>query len=302
MREEFAHILEEVLKGRGAQYERELDGRRIVRRFEPKERLILLGGGHIARPLCRLGSMLDFEVTVVDDRPSFANSSRFPDAAKVLCSSFEKAIRDLALKSGDYVCVITRGHRYDGECLRAILAGTEVLYLGMIGSKRRVAGLLHQLEEEGFDPERLSRIHSPIGLKIGAKTPAEIAVSICAEIIECRHLRQVEEDPSVLQRTDTDLPLLRFLAEDPSPGALMTVVSTSGSTPVGTGAMMAIDNAGRIFGTIGGGCGEAEAMRKARQIIGSGSSCICEVDMTADPASEEGMVCGGKMRVLVEDK
>ena len=113
MREEFAHILEEVLKGRGAQYERELDGRRIVRRFEPKERLILLGGGHIARPLCRLGSMLDFEVTVVDDRPSFANSSRFPDAAKILCSSFEKAVRDLALKSGDYVCVITRGHRYD---------------------------------------------------------------------------------------------------------------------------------------------------------------------------------------------
>ena len=299
--QEFTRILQETAAGRAAALEREAEGTRWRRRFVPEDRLILLGGGHIALPLCNMAAMLDFAVTVVDDRPAFANTGRFPAAARVVCDGFASALEGLRIRPTDYVCVITRGHRWDGDCLRVILRGESPFYLGMIGSKRRVTGLLKLLEEEGFDSARLAAIHTPIGLKIGAETPAEIAVSICAELVQERRRRKPEADAELLERTDTDFALLRFLAEDPAPGALMTVLSTRGSTPVESGAIMAIDDTGRTFGTIGGGCGEAEVMRTARRLIGTGRSTIVEVDMSNDLAMEEGMVCGGRMLVLAED-
>lgn len=297
---EFSHILAETGAGRAASLVREEEGTRYVRRFVPEERLILLGGGHIARPLCAMGAMLGFSVTVVDDRPAFANAARFPDAAHIVCDGFAAAIETLCIRPTDYVCVITRGHRWDGECLRVLLRGDMPFYLGMIGSRRRVTSLLKLLAEEGFDSGRLADIHTPIGLKIGAETPAEIAVSICAELVQTRRAGSGRE-ADTLQRTDTDPALLAFLAEDAAPGALMLVLATSGSTPVEAGAIMAIDDTGRSFGTIGGGCGEAEVMRAARRLIGTGHSTIVEVDMSNDLAEEEGMVCGGRMRVLAED-
>ena len=301
IRKEAVRVLRETEAGRASEITKEIDGERYVRRFIPEERLILLGGGHIAVPLCKMASMLDFAVTVVDDRPSFANSARFSDTAQVICESFAKAIEDLQIRPSDYVCVITRGHRWDGECLRQILRGEYPSYLGMIGSRRRVTGLLGLLREEGFDAERLAAIHTPIGLKIGAETPAEIAVSICAELVQHRRSHPAEEDDAVLERTDTNFELLRFLAEGKAPAALMTVISTMGSTPVESGAIMIMDSLGRTIGTVGGGCGEAEVMTAARHLIGTGQAKIIEVDMTNDIAEEEGMVCGGKMRVLIED-
>lgn len=105
-----------------------------------------------------MASMLDFSVTVVDDRIAFANSERFPEATQVTCNSFRSAISDLKIRATDYVCVITRGHRWDGECLREILSGTLPSYLGMIGSKRRVEGLLGVLAGEGFSTDLLDCI------------------------------------------------------------------------------------------------------------------------------------------------
>lgn len=301
IREDFARVLHETEAGRAAEITKEIDGERCVRRFIPEDRLILLGGGHIALALCKMAAMLDFAVTVVDDRPSFANSERFPDAARVVCDGFAAAIEGLRVRPTDYICVITRGHRWDGECLRQILKGEYPSYLGMIGSRRRVTGLLGLLREEGYDADKLAAIHTPIGLKIGAETPAEIAVSICAELVQHRRSRPAEEDGAVLERTDTDFELLRFLAEGKAPAALMTVISTMGSTPAESGAIMVMDALGKTIGTIGGGCGEAEVMTAARRLIGSGQRRIVEVDMTNDIAEEEGMVCGGKMRVLIED-
>ena len=299
--QEFARVLREVEAGRTSSIERLVNGKRYVRRFDPGNRLILLGGGHIAVPLCTIASLLDFPVTVVDDRLSFANSSRFPTAAHVICNDFTSAIRELNIRPTDYICIITRGHRWDGDCLRAILPGIMPSYLGMIGSRRRVMGLLKLLTEEGFDEERLAMIHTPIGLKIGAETPAEIAVSICAEMIQHRRSHSIEESDEVLDRTDTDFPMLNFLAENHIPSALITVISTHGSTPVKSGTIMAMEKIGRSFGSIGGGCGEAEVMRVAREMIGTGGSQVVEIEMSNDIAGDEGMVCGGSMRVLVED-
>lgn len=299
--QDFQELLDMLERGETPRLTRSADGQTYTRLFLPESRLILLGGGHIAQPLCAMASMLDFAVTVVDDRIRFANSERFPEADRVICDSFSAAISDLHISAADYVCVITRGHRWDGECLRQILSGTLPSYLGMIGSRRRVEGLLHLLAGEGFAPEYLARIHAPIGLRINAQTPAEIALSICGEMIAHRR-EYVRDDQNIsLSQTNTDYAMLRFLAENTQPKACALVLSSTGSTPVKPGAMMAIDYLGNGCGTIGGGCSEAAVMSRARKIMGTGKSCVMEIDMTNEVAESEGMVCGGTMRILLED-
>ena len=271
------------------------------RKFVPQERLIVLGGGHISQPVCRIASMLDFAVTVVDDRPMFANYERFPDAENVICEAFRKAIQELHIRENDYVCVITRGHQWDGECLREILSGQMPSYLGMIGSRRRVKGLYDVLQKEGFSRTLLESIHSPIGLSIQAVTPAEIGVSICAELIAHRRsaVAKAAESP-VLEQTDVNRKMLDFAIHGDTPKAIMTVIGTKGSTPAPSGAMMVIDVLGETRGTIGGGCSEAEVIGLARRIAAEGGSEIAHIDMTNEAAAQEGMACGGIMEVLVE--
>lgn len=132
----------------------------------PEERMIVLGGGHIAKPVCEFAARVGFAVTVCDDRPEFANRENFPLAEQVICDSFQNAIRNLHVTPMDYVVIITRGHRYDADCLRILLAGTMPAYLGLIGSRRRVKGLLAMLAEEGYSAEAMNRICTPIGLPI----------------------------------------------------------------------------------------------------------------------------------------
>lgn len=296
---EVDQILKELQKGKAAYLRRDINGRLFLRKFSPTERLIILGGGHIAQPLSKIASLLDDQVIVVDDRLSFANYERFPDAVQVICDDFAKAISDLKLLPSDYVCIITRGHKHDGVCLREILSGDFPFYLGMIGSPHRVGGLFSALKEEGYNQELLARIHTPIGLKINAITPSEIALSICAELVSRRRCL-LPDDDNTLPQSNTDVSLLKFLMAESGPRAWMLVLETEGSTPVKAGAIMAIDLYGNTYGTIGGGCSESELIAKARRLIRHGGSEIAEVDMTNDIASEEGMVCGGTMRVLIE--
>ena len=267
----------------------------------PQERLIVLGGGHIALPVCRFGAACGFSVCVADDRPDFANSARFPEAAAVLCDSFENAIRSFAVTPFDYVVVITRGHRHDADCLRALLPGPCPAYLGMIGSRRRTKGLLEMLREEGFDEERLSGICTPIGLNIGAVTPAEIAVSILSEVIAYKRLPEHGAPGRYCNDSDVELSTLRYLAENREPKAVVTVIETKGSTPRGAGAKMAVSPLGKVTGSIGGGCSEAAVIQDARRIIGTGRYKLVDIDLTGEVAESDGMVCGGTMRVLVED-
>lgn len=291
-----------VAEGKEAALTFTADGEEYLRSFHPPERLILLGCGNIGQELCRYAADLGFTVTAVDERPGFANRTLMPDAAEILCSDFPDAIRRLQITERDYVCVITRGHRFDADCLREILPGAYPRYLGMIGSKRRVALLMKQLESEGFGPDALKRIHAPIGISINALTVKEIAISIVAELIQCRRAgldRRSKE--TRLTAEDIDLRLLEFLTCDETPKALLLVYETSGSTPVKSGAMMAVDKVGRTVGTIGGGCGEGAVLKDAYRIIGSGTQCTVTVDMSNDIAEEEGMVCGGEMKVLIAD-
>lgn len=149
------------------------------------QRLIIVGAGHIAQPLAMLGSMLGFHVTVIDDRASFASRERFPTANEVIVAPFERAIESLGLDRHCYLISVTRGHAFDEQVVRAALA-TPCGYVGMIGSRRRVKATLDRIQESGILAERVSQVHAPLGLDIGAETPAEIAVAIISEIIRER--------------------------------------------------------------------------------------------------------------------
>jgi len=151
----------------------------------PPPQLLIFGGGHISQPLTVIAALAGFQVTVVDDRPLFANRQRFRHADKIICCEFKDALWQVSIHSETYIVIVTWGHRSDEECLRGVL-DKKAAYIGMIGSLRRVKGIKNRLKEEGIDKESLRRIFSPIGLSIGAQTPGEIAVSIMAEIISVR--------------------------------------------------------------------------------------------------------------------
>jgi xanthine dehydrogenase accessory factor len=157
------------------------------------QRLIIVGAGHIAQPLARLGSMLGFHVTVIDDRASFANRERFPNADQIIVRPFAAAIESLELDRHCYLLSVTRGHAFDEEVLRTALKRRNGAFIGMIGSRRRVRATLERIAEDGIPAAELDEVHAPLGADIGAETPAEIAVSIIAEII--RERRTGVRDP-----------------------------------------------------------------------------------------------------------
>jgi len=153
----------------------------------PPDELVIVGAGHIARPLCRFGAMLGFRVVVLDDRPEFATRERFPDAVRVVRADFSDPFRDVDLGMGTHLVLVTRGHKYDYDALRdVLLRGVDLAYIGMVGSQRRVRAALEQLVKEGLPRERLEQVYAPIGLDIGAETPEEIAISIIAELVRIR--------------------------------------------------------------------------------------------------------------------
>ena len=149
---------------------------------ERPETLVIIGGGHVGKALATIGHLCGFSVEVVDDRPEYANAERFPEADRVTCGRFEEVLADYPIDDNTYVVCVTRGHRHDETSLR-LVAESAAAYIGMIGSRRRVGAVLQHLVEEGVSREAVERVHTPIGIDIGAETPEEIAVSVMAEII-----------------------------------------------------------------------------------------------------------------------
>jgi xanthine dehydrogenase accessory factor len=151
----------------------------------PEEKLLILGGGHVGRALAGFAAALDFTVTVVDDRPEFAAPDRFPPSVAALCGSYGEILRGFPFDAATYVVIVTRGHLYDLECVRAVL-GRRCRYAGFIGSARKTRLLLEQVRSEGFPAEKIDALHAPIGVDIKAETPEEIAISILGEMIAVR--------------------------------------------------------------------------------------------------------------------
>lgn len=160
----------------------------LFERIEAEPRLVIAGAGHVGASLARLAALVGYRVTLIDDRPEFVSRELFSAANEasielVTASNWSEAIRQAAGNGrGVSVAIVTRGHKQDEECLRAIAAiGPD--YVGMIGSKRRTNIVLEKLREEGFDPSSLTSVRAPIGLDLAAVSPEEVALAILAEIV-----------------------------------------------------------------------------------------------------------------------
>jgi xanthine dehydrogenase accessory factor len=151
----------------------------------PSPRLYIIGAGHVGWHLAKAAADAAFRIHVIDDREKFASRERFPAADEILVEPIAEWLHRAELPSSAYAVIVTRGHQNDLDAMRA-LAARDLKYLGLIGSRAKIARIRTVLLGEGMPPECLDRVHAPIGLDIGAVTPAEIAISILAELIAVR--------------------------------------------------------------------------------------------------------------------
>ncbi len=263
----------------------------LIERLEPKITLVLCGGGHIAKELYQVARQLGMEVAILDDRKEFCNSDLYGEAT-LYCAPFAKTLGEDNSWIKPYFVIITRGHAFDQMCLEMIL-GRPHSYIGMIGSRHKVAHTLENLREKGFSTERLEEVYTPIGLAIGAVTAGEIAISIMAQIISVYRKKKdvVRLDPK----------LLRTLSR--SEGYILArVVEKSGSAPCDVGFQLAVFQDGSTQGTVGGGLVEAATIEHARSMLADGTmaNITLEYGLDSTKAGSLGMTCGGEVKVLFQ--
>lgn len=156
----------------------------------PPLKLVIAGAGHIGRALSHIGNMLGFEVTVIDDREEYANKENIPDASRFIVMDPGEAARSLEKRQDTYVVIVSRGHKDDAEVLKACI-GSDLAYLGMIGSRRKIGAVRDEFMSKGWAThEQWEKLHTPIGMEINAQTVEEIAVSIAAELIMVKNNRK----------------------------------------------------------------------------------------------------------------
>ena len=196
--------------------------------LEASPHLYLVGAGHVALELGRLAAPAGFRVHVIDDREKFSNAERFPDAVEVAVDDIPTWLENTDFPPTAYAVILTRGHRHDLDALRA-LASRPLRYLGLIGSKAKVARLHEALQEAGVAVANPERLHAPVGLDIGAVTPQEIAVSILSELIAVKYGKL--DAGSVEAAAEEVVKPLRWLPPTPR-----TTAETEGGQPVFAGA------------------------------------------------------------------
>lgn len=275
------------------------DTRIYAERIATGKKVVICGAGHVGIAIADITKKIGCNVTVIDDRLSFADQARAA-GVRVICDFFNEALSLIEGDQNTYFVIVTRGHKWDKVCLREI-ARKPHAYIGLMGSRRRVAIVMKNLEEEGIDRGVLSKVYTPIGLDIGAQTPEEIAVAVAAEIIRVKN--------SAKQNTSYPKEIMQAITGDPHEASerqdriLMTIVSRTGSAPREAGAKMVLMEDGiSSAGTIGGGCVEAETIVRARRMLQNPEvrAELILVNMTAEEAEKEGMVCGGRVEILLE--
>jgi len=156
----------------------------------PPEHLVIAGAGHIGRALAHLGNLLDFEVTVIDDRSEYASSENIPDADHIVVKDIGSAMHEMKKGQDTFVVIVTRGHKDDAEALKPCI-GSGLAYTGMIGSRKKVAAMRESFLEKGFaTKEQWDQIHAPVGIDIKSQSVAEIAVSIAAQLVMVRNSKK----------------------------------------------------------------------------------------------------------------
>ena len=151
----------------------------------PDPKVVVMGAGHVGQAIAESAHRVGFQVAVLDDRASFANSERFPDAQEIVVSPYESGLGQISISPTSFVLVVTRGHSHDQTALEQAIQ-TQAQYVGLVGSRRKIQLIVQNLLEKGYAPETFNRLYAPIGLPIGSETPEEIAVSVVAELIAIR--------------------------------------------------------------------------------------------------------------------
>lgn len=267
------------------------NGERVLyERFCSEKIAIVCGGGHISIPITKICKILGYKIFVIDDRKEFAIKKRFENADFVIHGDFKNTLSKFEWEkySDISVIIVTRGHTADIECLREVI-NKDLTYVGMIGSKKKNEAIFSVLKNEGVFDNQLKKIFAPIGLKIGAQTPEEIAVSIAAQLVEQRKdIKNGNIDENMINAICSDIK-----------GVVATVVSKTGSAPRNIGARMIRLENGDVFGSIGGGLAEYLSLEKMKNFKES-SQNIHFFDMSNGEAGKSGMICGGRIEVLFE--
>ncbi len=263
------------------------------------KQMVVCGCGHVSIPLIKLAKSVVFYIIAIDDRPEFVKNALEAGADEGMAKPFDEALNNIEGDIYTYYVVVTRGHHWDELCLRMICLKPHA-YIGAMGSKKRVDIVRKNLKNAGIDKDIITNIHSPIGLKIGAETPEEIAVSIVAEIIEIKNRnKDIVFPPDILSE------ILGTGHTPPYEGRMIlsTIIKRSGSAPREAGTKMLYTADNRTVNTIGGGLTEAKIIEKSRELIKEGSfkPIILHLALKADEASIEGEVCGGELDVLMEE-
>lgn len=246
--------------------------------FLPQPRLVVCGCGHIGREVAALASRLDFLVTVFDEREDLATRERFPTVEQIICDSYENL--ENYMESGAYYVVVTPNHKADLLCVSKILS-TKYAYLGMMGSKKKVQSTFENLRKANFSEEQIGTIFAPIGLAIGAVTPAEISISILSQIIQ---------EKNKIHAASTD----RNLLKADKKGVLCVIIEKNGSAPRGIGSMMLVEEDG-VIGSIGGGEAEYRAIQDAKKMR---FTTIREYVLNGSGSNGLDVICGGSIKVL----
>ena len=258
----------------------------FVEIYVKNPQLIILGGGHVSQPVAKIGKMLGFHVTVMDDREEFVTKERFPDADRLIQGTYEEIPEKIPVYENAYYVIVTRGHLGDSASARQILKRPYV-YLGMIGSRNKVKLTREKLLREGFTEDQLDTIHAPIGLPISGHMPAEIAVSITAEIVQEKNKYNVSYIDEAVEKA----------VWEKEKGVMITIISKRGSSPRGTGSKMFLDREGRSHGSIGGGNVEFQALKYAPK---AQHGEIKSYNLSNQGGANLGMICGGEVEVLYE--
>lgn len=263
----------------------------LIERITTPPHLVLCGAGHVSIYTARIAKMVGYRVTVIDERPDFANNDRFPDADTILNLPFADALQTINDPNAYYV-IVTRGHKDDNLCLRMILK-KPYTYCGMIGSQSKIKVVFDDLKTQGYSEKLLRTVHSPIGLSIGANTPAEIAVCIVGEMIQIKN--------GQMRGSEWDEALCEAILHAQKPYAMVTLIEKHGSAPRSTGARMVVRRDGTIISSIGGGFGEFEAAERAKEMLLHGpKTCRYSCKMNNRDAADRGMVCGGTIDILIQ--
>lgn len=280
------HLDELGIINQSVKYEDGIYTRKVIK----PPHLVICGAGHVSHALSTVAESIGFQVTVIDDRAEFANTKRFRCGVHVICGDYLAALMSIKDKNAWYA-VMTRGHAYDEVCAEAIMKHS-YHYIGMMGSASKTEHTKKILKERGIAQERIDSLHAPIGIKIGACTPEEIAISVAAELIQERaKAGHFCLDSGVCNALQT------------VKGALVaaTIINKTGSAPRDRGSCLVVDTEnGSVYGTIGGGAVEAAAIAEAKNMIAGAKPFTRYYDLVNGSPSNLNMVCGGRVRVLFE--